>query len=79
MNYKFMFFYLLGMVTVACLSFKVGFTYQVVKPFKPKETIILEGTHNLNIYLKKGFQVHSISDGYSGRVYIVMVKYFDEE
>ena len=78
MNYKFIFFYLLGVITVACLSFKAGFTYQVVKPFKPKYTAIVHTEDECVKYINQGYQVQQIAPS-SGRMYFLLVKYFDEE
>jgi len=77
-NYKSLFFYLLGIITVSFVSFKVGNSYNEVKPVKPKSTAILNQTvfdDEWKNYIKQGYQVHSISALNNGHTVIVLVKY----
>lgn len=68
-------FYILGIATVALFSFTSGVAYTSFKPLKPTKTIVTSGVDSWRKWVKEGYQIQIMTEGSSGRIHFVLVKY----
>lgn len=68
-------FYLLGLATVALFSFTSEVAYTEFKPLKPTSTVVTRGIDSCREWVKKGYQIQTMTEGSSGRIHFVLVKY----